>query len=82
MRYSRKQSHAQDQEMTELASFDVKETLPDWDWLGLVPIPKMGEIKKGSEEMREIMKDLEKYRGGGRFESKDGLKNHFEVKRW
>lgn len=74
MGYFHKQHHAQDQEMTE---FVFKGALPHWSPEGI------GEIKKErSEEMREILKDLEKYRGGGRYESKDGLKNQFEIKHW
>ncbi len=54
-------------EMTTLASFDTE----------LSPENAPEEI-----EVTKIKKDLEKYRSSRRFESKDGLDNHFQVKHW
>ena len=39
------------------------------------PLPTHKEVKK-------MKKELATYRNSGRFESKDGLTNHFQVKHW
>ena len=34
------------------------------------------------EDVKDMKKDLEKYRSSGRFESKVGQENHVQVKHW
>ena len=53
-------------EMTTLASFDTEEAPRDHN-------PEM---------IKEMKEELQKYRSNGRFESRDGLTNHFQVKHW
>lgn len=53
-------------ELVTLVSFDDEEPHP----------------KYKHEEVKKMQDDLEEYKNHGRFESSDGLQNHFQVKHW